>query len=67
VDLGISAKLFDDRLEGRLEGETFSRREIGGYDDVLDFLIGQAIDADVTRQPARNRPLALEDISGAIR
>jgi hypothetical protein len=33
---GHLCKLFDDRLEGRLEGETFSRREIGGFDDVLD-------------------------------
>ena len=33
ADLGVFAKLFEDRLEGRLEAETFSRREIGGYDD----------------------------------
>jgi hypothetical protein len=39
--LGVFAKLFEDRLEWRREAETFSRREIGGYDDVLDFLVGQ--------------------------
>jgi hypothetical protein len=33
---GHLCKLFDDRLEGHLQGETFSRREIGGFDDVLD-------------------------------
>src|SRR2546430_12071464 len=32
ADLGVFAKLFEDRLEWRLEAETFSRREIGGYD-----------------------------------
>jgi hypothetical protein len=26
ADLGVFAKLFEDRLEGRLEAETFSRR-----------------------------------------
>ncbi|HEY4847908.1 MAG TPA: hypothetical protein VIH87_08995 [Methylocella sp.] len=39
-----------DSGAGRLEAKTFSRREIGGYDDVLDFLIGQAIYVDVTRR-----------------
>ncbi len=31
---------------------TFSRCEIGGEDDVLDFLVGQSIDVDLARQPA---------------
>ena len=61
ADLGVFAKLFEDRLEGRLEAETFSRREIGGYDDVLDFLIGQAIDVDVTRQPAPQAAIGVFD------
>ncbi len=38
---------------GVLKRQAFSRREIGGYDDVLDFLVGQSIDVDVTRQPAQ--------------
>jgi hypothetical protein len=56
-----SIQLFEDRLEGRLEAETFSRREIGGYDDVLDFLIGQAIDVDVTRHPAPQAAIGVFD------
>jgi hypothetical protein len=34
------------------------------YDDVLDFLIGQAIDVDVTQQPA---PQAAIGVSGTSR
>jgi len=50
--LDVFAKLFEDGLERRLEAQAFSRGEIGGYDDVLDFLVGYSIDVDVTRQPA---------------
>jgi len=38
--LHVFAKLFEDHLKWRLETETFSRREIGGEDDILDFLVG---------------------------
>jgi hypothetical protein len=38
--LDVFAKLFEDGLERRLEAQAFSRGEIGGYDDVLDFLVG---------------------------
>jgi len=62
-NLDIFAKLFENPLERRLEAQAFSRREIGGYDDVLDFFVGQSIDVDVARQPARGsrpaRPSAL--------
>jgi len=37
--LDVFAKLFEDCLEWRLETEAFSRREIGGEDDVLDFFV----------------------------
>jgi hypothetical protein len=30
----------------------FSGREIGGDDNVLDFLVGHFVDVDLTRQPA---------------
>jgi hypothetical protein len=38
-NLGVFARLFEDRLDWRPEAETFCRSEIGGYDHVLDFLI----------------------------
>ena len=43
---------FEDRLEWRLETEAFSRREIGGEDDVLDFFVGHIVDIDLTWQPS---------------
>src|SRR3984893_7941983 len=42
--LGVFAKLFEDRLEGRLEDETICQCEIGGY--AMDFLIGRGIHVD---------------------
>jgi hypothetical protein len=42
--LHVFAKFFEDRLERRLEAEAFPRREIGGEDDVLDFLIRHFVD-----------------------
>jgi hypothetical protein len=50
--LDVFAKLFEDRLEWRLETEAFSRREISGEDDVLDFFVGHFVNVDLTRQPA---------------
>ena len=40
------------RLEWRLETEAFSRREISGEDDVLDFFVGHFVKVDLTRQPS---------------
>jgi hypothetical protein len=51
-DLHVFAKLIEDCLKGGLEAQAFSGREIGGNDDVLDFLVGQFVDVDLTRQPA---------------
>jgi hypothetical protein len=44
----VFAKLFKDFLEGGLEAETFSGRESGSDDDVLDFLVGHFVDVDLT-------------------
>ena len=51
-DLHVFAKLFEDCLKRSLEAQAFSGREIGGNDDVLDFLVGHFVDVDLTRQPA---------------
>jgi hypothetical protein len=50
--LHVFAKLFEDCLKRGLEAQAFSGREIGGDDDVLDFLVGHFVDVDLTRQPA---------------
>ena len=52
ADLHVFAKLFEDCLKRGLEAQAFSGREIGGHDDVLDFLVGHFVDVDLTRQPA---------------
>ena len=51
-DLHVFAKLFEDCLKRSFEAQAFSGREIGGNDDVLDFLVGHFVDVDLTRQPA---------------
>src|SRR5262249_31625909 len=51
-DLHVFAKLFQNCLKRGLEAQAFSGREIGGDDDVLDFLVGHFVDVDLTRQPA---------------
>src|SRR5262249_52196788 len=43
---------FRNCLKRSLEAQAFSGREIGGDDDVLDFLVGHFVDVDLTRQPA---------------
>ena len=52
ADLNVFAKFGDDNLKGCLEAEAFSRREIGGEDDALDLLVGDAVDVEVTWQPS---------------
>src|SRR5690348_16453496 len=51
-DLLVFAKLFENCLKRSLEAKAFSGREIGGDDDVRDFLVGHFVDVDLTRQPA---------------
>ena len=52
ADLHVSSKLFDDGLERGQEAKAFSWRQIGGHDDVLEFLVGHLINVEMTRQPA---------------
>jgi hypothetical protein len=52
ADLHVFSKFFEDRLEGCLEAKALSRREIYRKDDVLDFLIRDFVDVEVTWQPA---------------
>ena len=52
ADLHVFSKLFDDGLERGQEAKAFSWRQIGGHDDVLDFLVGHLINVEMTRQPA---------------
>ena len=42
-DLHVFAKVFEDCLKRSLEAKAFSGREIGGNDDVLDFLVGHFV------------------------
>jgi hypothetical protein len=51
-NLHVFAKLFENCLKRGLEAQAFSGREIGGNDDVLDFLIGHFVDVGLTGQPA---------------
>ena len=57
----VFAKLFEDRLEWRLETEAFSRRESSGEDDVLDFFVGHFVNVDLTRQPASQSAVGVFD------
>jgi len=52
ADLHVFPKLFDDGLERGQEAKAFSWRQIGGHDDVLEFLVGHLINVEMTRQPA---------------
>ena len=52
ADLHVFSKLFDDGLERGQEAKAFSWRQIGGHDDVLEFLVGHLINVEMTRQPA---------------
>ena len=52
ADLHILSELGKQRLERRLEAEAFTGREVGGEDDLLDFLVGCPVDIEVARQPS---------------
>jgi hypothetical protein len=45
-DLHVFAELFENCLKRSLEAKAFSGRQIGGDDDVLDFLVGHFVDVD---------------------
>ena len=59
--MDVFAKLFKDRLVWCLEAEAFSRGEIGGEDDVLDFLVGHLVNIDLTWQPAPQSTIGVFD------
>ena len=52
ADLNVLSKLGKQGLEWRLEPEAFPGREVGGEDDLLDVLVGYAVDIEVARQPS---------------
>jgi hypothetical protein len=52
ADLDVFSNLGKQGLERRLEAEAFTGREVGGEDDLLDFLVGCPVDIEVARQPS---------------
>ena len=52
ADLHILSKFGKQGLERRLEPEAFAGREVGREDDLLDVLVGCAVDIEVARQPS---------------
>ena len=52
ADLNVLSKLGNQGLEWRLEPEAFTGREVRREDDLLDFLVGCAVDIQVARQPS---------------
>ena len=52
ADLHILSEFGKQSLERRLEAEAFTGREVGGEDDLLDFLVGCPVDIEVARQPS---------------
>ena len=52
ADLNVLSKLGNQGLEWRLEPKAFTGREVCREDDLLDFLVGGAVDIHVARQPS---------------
>jgi Rhodopirellula transposase DDE domain len=52
ADMDIFSKLGKQGLEWRLKPEAFAGREVGRQDDLLDVLVGCAVDIEVARQPS---------------
>src|SRR6516225_9560218 len=52
ADLNVFSKLGNQGLEGRLEPEAFTGREVRREDDLLDFLVGYPVDIEMARQPS---------------
>ena len=52
TDLNVLSKLGKQGLEWRLEPEAFTGGEVRREDDLLDFLVGCAVDIEVARQPS---------------
>src|SRR5512136_3351950 len=70
ADFNVLSDLGEERLEGRLEPQTFPWGQVGGDDDVLDLLVGEAVDVEVSRQPAAQPAIGVFDsafLPGRIR
>jgi hypothetical protein len=52
ADLDVLSKLGKQGLEWRLEPEAFAGGEVGREDDLLDVLVGCAVDIEMARQPS---------------
>jgi DNA-directed RNA polymerase specialized sigma24 family protein len=52
ADLDVLSKLGKQGLEWRLEPEAFAGGEVGCEDDLLDVLVGYAVDIEMARQPS---------------
>jgi len=52
ADLNILSEFGKQGLEWRLEPEAFTGREVGREDDLLDVLVGCAVDIEAARQPS---------------
>ena len=50
--MDIFSELGKQGLEWRLKLEAFAGREVGRQDDLLDVLVGCAVDIEVARQPS---------------
>ena len=61
ADLNVLSKLGNQGLEGRLEPEAFTGREVGREDDLLDVLVGCPVDIQVARQPSTSASIGVFD------
>ena len=52
ADLNVLSKLGNQGLEWRLEPEAFTGGEVRREDDLLDVLVGCAVDIEVAGQPS---------------
>ena len=52
ANLNVFSKLRNQGLVWRLEPKAFTGGEVGREDDLLDFLVGCAVDIQVARQPS---------------
>ena len=59
--MDVFSKFGVDGLERCLEAEAFAGREISGEDDLLDVVIGELVDIEVTRQPSSSSAIGVFD------
>ena len=61
ANLDVFSEFSKDGLDGCFEGQAFSRGEIDGDDDFLDFLVGECVEVDVARQPSAQSAVGVFD------